>query len=96
MEVRPPLVTAAEAAALFGRQPRTVRQELEAILKAIETDAVDVDELTQKVQRSSELIKICKQKLRTAEEAINQVFEDIECNDATKTAETNSKNGQLF
>ncbi|MGV3539160.1 MAG: exodeoxyribonuclease VII small subunit [Rufibacter sp.] len=56
-------------------------QELEAILKAIENDDVDVDELTQKVQRSSELIKICKQKLRTAEDAINQVFKDINCED---------------
>ena len=54
-------------------------QELEAILKAIENDDVDVDELTQKVQRSSELIKLCKQKLRTAEDAINQVFKDINC-----------------
>ena len=71
-------------------------QELEAILKAIETDAVDVDELTQKVQRSSELIKICKQKLRTAEEAINQVFEDIECNDATKPSDNLAKDGKLF
>ena len=72
-------------------------QELEAILKAIETDAVDVDELTQKVQRSSELIKICKQKLRTAEEAINQVFEDIECTDPTKPAPDNApKDGRLF
>ncbi|MFB9864131.1 exodeoxyribonuclease VII small subunit [Rufibacter immobilis] len=57
-------------------------QELEAILKAIENDDVDVDELTQKVQRSSELIKLCKQKLRTAEDAINQVFNDINCEDA--------------
>ena len=56
-------------------------QELETILKAIENDDVDVDELTQKVQRSSELIKLCKQKLRTAEEAINQVFQDINCED---------------
>ncbi|RNI29442.1 exodeoxyribonuclease VII small subunit [Rufibacter immobilis] len=56
-------------------------QELEAILKAIENDDVDVDELTQKVQRSSELIKLCKQKLRTAEDAINQVFNDINCED---------------
>lgn len=56
-------------------------QELEAILKAIENDDVDVDELTQKVQRSSELIKLCKQKLRTAEDAINQVFKDINCED---------------
>ncbi|QHL87152.1 exodeoxyribonuclease VII small subunit [Nibribacter ruber] len=54
-------------------------QELEAILKAIENDDVDVDELTQKVQRSSELIKLCKQKLRSAEDAINQVFKDINC-----------------
>lgn len=53
--------------------------ELEAILKAIENDNVDVDELTQKVQRSSELIKLCKQKLRTAEDAIDQVFKDISC-----------------
>ncbi|WP_240337058.1 exodeoxyribonuclease VII small subunit [Rufibacter psychrotolerans] len=56
-------------------------QELEAILKAIENDDVDVDELTQKVQRSSELIKLCKQKLRTAEDAISQVFRDINCED---------------
>ena len=32
MEVRPPLVTPQEIAALFGREPRTVHQELEAIL----------------------------------------------------------------
>ena len=72
-------------------------QELEAILKAIETDAVDVDELTQKVQRSSELIKICKQKLRSAEEAINQVFDDIDCKDEPKTnTGTAPANGKLF
>ena len=73
-------------------------QELEAILKAIETDAVDVDELTQKVQRSSELIKICKQKLRSAEAAIYQVFEDIECNDEAETKPNSEKPalGKLF
>ncbi|MFC5271820.1 exodeoxyribonuclease VII small subunit [Adhaeribacter terreus] len=73
-------------------------QELEAILKAIETDAVDVDELTQKVQRSSELIKICKQKLRSAEAAINQVFEDIECNNETESKSDSDKPapGKLF
>jgi exodeoxyribonuclease VII small subunit len=54
-------------------------EELEAILRAIENDTLDVDELTQKVQRSSELIKICKQKLRSAESAINEVFQDIDC-----------------
>ena len=60
--------------------------ELEAILKAIENDNVDVDELTQKVQRSSELIKLCKQKLRTAEDAIGQVFKDINCEEPSAEA----------
>ena len=62
-------------------------EELEAILRAIETDSVDVDELTEKVKRSSELIKICKQKLRHAEIAINQVFEDIDCTPEDKNPE---------
>lgn len=54
-------------------------EELEAILYAIESDEIDVDELTVKVKRASELIKICKGKLRTAESAIDQVFNEIDC-----------------
>jgi exodeoxyribonuclease VII small subunit len=61
-------------------------EELETILRAIENDTVDVDELTEKVQRSSELIKICKQKLRNAESAINEVFQDIDCDTAAPAA----------
>ena len=58
---------------------REATQELEEILRAIENDAVDVDELTQKVQRSSQLIKLCKDKLRAAEKAIDQVFNEENC-----------------
>lgn len=58
---------------------REATQELEAILRAIENDAVDVDELTQKVKRSSQLIKFCKEKLRSAEKAIDQVFNEENC-----------------
>lgn len=65
---------------------RQAAQELETILREIENDNVDVDELTQKVQRSSELIKICKQKLRSAETAINHVFEDIDCEEPSTGA----------
>ncbi|MBG8552185.1 exodeoxyribonuclease VII small subunit [Hymenobacter guriensis] len=52
--------------------------ELETILRALETDTVDVDELTAKVQRSSELIRLCKQKLRAAEAAIDRVFDELD------------------
>ncbi|MBD2715608.1 exodeoxyribonuclease VII small subunit [Microvirga sp. STR05] len=52
--------------------------ELESILRALETDTVDVDELTARVQRSASLIRLCKQKLRTAEDAIDRVFENLD------------------
>lgn len=52
--------------------------ELETILRTLETDTVDVDELTARVQRSATLIRLCKQKLRTAEDAIDRVFENLD------------------
>lgn len=70
---------------------REATQELEEILRAIENDAVDVDELTQKVQRSSQLIKLCKDKLRKAEKAIDQVFNEENCEEPAKPKTTGSK-----
>lgn len=76
---------------------REATQELEEILRAIESDAVDVDELTQKVQRSSLLIKFCKDKLRSAENAINQVFNEENCEEpASKPEKGNGSSGTLF
>ncbi|TGE25471.1 exodeoxyribonuclease VII small subunit [Hymenobacter aquaticus] len=57
---------------------RQAIEELETILRALETDTVDVDDLTARVQRSAELIRLCKQKLRHAESAIERVFENLE------------------
>ncbi|TGE29668.1 exodeoxyribonuclease VII small subunit [Hymenobacter metallicola] len=60
---------------------RQAIEELETILRALETDTVDVDDLTSRVQRSAELIRLCKQKLRNAESAIERVFENLEAED---------------
>ncbi|TGE16767.1 exodeoxyribonuclease VII small subunit [Hymenobacter elongatus] len=60
---------------------RQAIEELETILRALETDTVDVDDLTARVQRSADLIRLCKQKLRNAESAIEQVFENLEDED---------------
>ena len=76
---------------------REATQELEEILRAIENDAVDVDELTQKVQRSSQLIKLCKDKLRAAEKAIDQVFNEENCEEPQKPKKQDDKaGGTLF
>ncbi|OUJ73285.1 exodeoxyribonuclease VII small subunit [Hymenobacter crusticola] len=57
---------------------RQTIEELETILRALENDTVDVDDLTARVQRSAELIRLCKQKLRNAEAAIDQVFDTLD------------------
>jgi len=57
---------------------RQAIEELETILRTLETDSVDVDDLTAQVQRSADLIRLCKQKLRNIETTIDQVFENLD------------------
>ena len=53
-------------------------KELEIILEQIESGEPDVDELSGKVKRASELIKICRKKLKSTEEEIDKILEDME------------------
>ena len=52
--------------------------ELQKIVAEIEAGQISVDELSEKVKRATELIKICKAKLTTTEESVNQILRDIE------------------
>jgi exodeoxyribonuclease VII small subunit len=64
-------------------------QELETILRSLETDQVDVDDLTARAERSAELIRLCRHKLRHAEASLDRVFDslDEEETDEPKEAE---------
>lgn len=53
-------------------------EEIEKILKQIENEELDVDELTSKVKRVSELLSLCRKKLRTTEEEVEKIIRDIE------------------
>ncbi len=53
-------------------------EELQKIVKDIEQGEISVDELTEKVKRAAELIKICKTKLTTAEEDVNTILKEID------------------
>lgn len=53
-------------------------KELEMILEQIESGEPDVDELSGKVKRASELIKVCRKKLKSTEEEIGKILEDME------------------
>lgn len=50
--------------------------EIESILEKIEEGSMDVDALTEKVSRVTELLKICRDKLQHTEEQIDKILGD--------------------
>jgi exodeoxyribonuclease VII small subunit len=62
-------------------------QELETILRSLETDQVDVDDLTARAERSAELIRLCRHKLRHAEASLDRVFDSLEEEEETDLVE---------
>jgi exodeoxyribonuclease VII small subunit len=53
-------------------------EELQQIVSEIEDGEITVDELSIKVKRASELIKICKAKLTATEEDVDQILKELE------------------
>lgn len=53
-------------------------EELQQIVRDMEDGEITVDELSVKVKRATELIKICKKKLTTTEEDVNQILKELE------------------
>lgn len=72
---------------------REAIEELETILRALETDAVDVDDLTTRVERSAELIRLCRHKLRHAEASLDRIFDSLD-EDEEVTDETKEEDGE--
>ncbi|MBC7188773.1 exodeoxyribonuclease VII small subunit [Candidatus Aerophobetes bacterium] len=59
-------------------------EEIEEILKYIESQEVDVDVLVEKVKRATELIRFCKSKLKTAEEELHKTLIELEGSNLTE------------
>jgi exodeoxyribonuclease VII small subunit len=51
--------------------------ELRQIMSDMQNDEISVDELAGRVQRASELIRICNQKLRDTEGKISDIIEEL-------------------
>jgi exodeoxyribonuclease VII small subunit len=52
--------------------------EIEEILRQIENDEPDVDQLSEKVKRLSALVAWCRDKLHNTEEEIEKILKEIE------------------
>ena len=53
-------------------------EELQLIVQEIEEGGISVDELSIKVKRAAQLIKICKSKLTSTEEDVNQILKELD------------------
>ena len=52
--------------------------EIEEILESIENEELDVDDLTEKVKRVAQLIKLCKKKLTNTEQAVEKILDEMQ------------------
>jgi len=52
--------------------------EIEEIIEKIENEELDVDELAEKVKRVSALLKICREKLQSTSEQVEQILKEME------------------
>lgn len=61
---------------------KNAKQELEEILKDIETGNIDIDALSIKIKRAGELIKFCKSKLRETENEVEDILTSFDNNNS--------------
>lgn len=71
-------------------------QELETILRSLETDQVDVDDLTARAERSAELIRLCRHKLRHAEASLDRVFDSLDEEETDEPEEADEPDEEDF
>ena len=57
---------------------RDAISEIETTIACIENDELDVDELSQKVKRVSELLVICKDKLHNTEKEVEKILNEMD------------------
>ncbi len=51
-------------------------EELEAIAEKLESGECDIDELSKNLRRAKELVKLCNDKLRQADDEVRAVISD--------------------
>lgn len=62
-------------------------EELQLIVSEIESGQTNVDELTEKIRRASQLIAICKAKLTSSEEEVEKLLAKLAETAADDTTE---------
>jgi exodeoxyribonuclease VII small subunit len=61
--------------------------DLEDILRRIEAEETDIDELAGQLKRATGLLDLCRGKIRKAETEVNQIVADLDAADAGEISE---------
>ena len=56
---------------------KSAMEEIESLVKLLEENKLDVDELSEKVKRMAVLVEFCKSKLHLTEDDVNNVFKSF-------------------
>ncbi len=56
---------------------REAKAEIEKIVALIESDELDIDQLSSKVKRASKLVAFCKQKLTETDAELQKILEEL-------------------
>jgi exodeoxyribonuclease VII small subunit len=51
---------------------------LESILRRVEAEEIDIDELADELKKATELLEICRSKIRKAEVEVTQIVQSLE------------------
>ena len=57
---------------------RQAMDELEGILERIEGEEIDIDRLAEELRRATQLLELCRGKIRRAEVEVTQIVQSLE------------------
>jgi exodeoxyribonuclease VII small subunit len=60
-------------------------EELEAILRRVEEEEIDIDSLAEELRRAAELLEVCRGKIKKAEVEVTQIVQSLEDEEPDET-----------
>ena len=69
--------------------------ELESIVERVEQNAMDIDDLTERLKRAQELVKFCRERLLKTEEEVKSILSSDDFKTSADTANHEPKTGDI-
>jgi len=62
--------------------------ELDSILAELDDDAIDIDVLSERVERAAQLIAVCRNRISAAQQRVAAIVDDLDTSAAGQADET--------